>query len=306
MHRCVARRETDETGHPDIERVVVLDEFLASEGMNDGALQRVGKLKQFGMGASAAAAAEQGDLRRAVEKFGQRIELGLRRADYGPCRQQSRIGGDGTGRRILQRHVAWNDHHCDASLPDGSTNRVLEDERQLQRVGDEFAIVATLREQGFRIGFLEVAGTDLGRGDMRSDGQDWGPASMTIEQPVDEVDVAGAAGTGTDRQLAGKLAFRAGCEGADFLMAHMHPVDDTTRADRLGDRVEAIADDAVDPSDADLLQGFDDEICDGFYFHDRSSCFRSRTMLRRTRSPLRQKSRAPGWVSPRCHSRSMR
>ena len=230
------------------------------------------------------------------EEIGQCVELGFGGTDRRLRRQEAGIGGNGAGRRILQRDVAGNDHHGDTTLAHRGTDGILQDERELGRIGDELAIVAALGEQGLRVCLLEVAGSDLCRGDMCGDGQDGSPGSMAIEQAVDEMDMAWPAGARTDRQLPGDLTFRAGREGADLFVAHMHPVDDAPRPDRLGHGVEAVADDTVDPSYPHLLEGFDDEIRDGIDLHGSRSCFRTRTMLRRTRS------RGPLSVTHACHS----
>jgi hypothetical protein len=43
---------------------------------------------------------------------------------------------------------------------------------------------------------------------------------MAIEQAVDEMQVAGPAPAGTDRELAGQMSFGAGREGCYLLVAH--------------------------------------------------------------------------------------
>ena len=42
-HRVVAGREADQAGHADVERIVVLDIFLAAQGVDDRRLERVGQ-----------------------------------------------------------------------------------------------------------------------------------------------------------------------------------------------------------------------------------------------------------------------
>jgi len=57
--------------------------------------------------------------------------------------------------------------------------------------GHQFAIMAALPKQLLRMGFLEIAGADLARGDVRGDRQYRHSRAVTIEQPVDQVKVAG-------------------------------------------------------------------------------------------------------------------
>jgi hypothetical protein len=73
---------------------------------------------------------------------------------------------------------------------------------------------------------------------------------MAIEQPVDQVKVSGPAAAGADSELAGEMGLGAGCEGGDFLMPDMNPFDLALAAQRVGEPVEAVADDAVDSFDA--------------------------------------------------------
>src|SRR5580704_5517630 len=55
---------------------------------------------------------------------------------------------------------------------------------------------------------------------------------------------------GADRELAGQMRFGASGEGGDLLVPHMHPFDLALPADRVGQTVEAVADDAINPFDA--------------------------------------------------------
>jgi hypothetical protein len=48
---------------------------------------------------------------------------------------------------------------------------------------------------------------------------------MGVEQPVDEVEIAGTARAGTDRKIAGYLRFAGGRERCNLLVTYMHPFD---------------------------------------------------------------------------------
>jgi hypothetical protein len=75
-------------------------------------------------------------------------------------------------------------------------------------------------------------------------------------EAVDEVEAAGAATARTGGEFAGELSFRARCEGAGLLMAHMDPLD-LALTDGVGDAVERVADDPVAPLYAGRLQRLD-------------------------------------------------
>src|SRR4029077_6850110 len=96
--------------------------------------------------------------------------------------------------------------------------------------GDEFAVVAALAEQLFGMRLLEVTGADLGAGDVSGDRPHRGHAPVGVVQPVDQVQVAGAATARTDRQLTGELGLRAGREGRRLLVADVYPAELVTAA----------------------------------------------------------------------------
>src|SRR5215831_10579736 len=76
--------------------------------------------------------------------------------------------------------------------------------------------------------------------------------------------VARAAGAGTDRQLTGQLRLAGRGECRHFLMAHMHPFDRAPAAQCLREAVQAVAHDAEDTLGASLLQRCHNEI--GYIF----------------------------------------
>src|SRR5271154_4549857 len=91
---------------------------------------------------------------------------------------------------------------------------------------------------------------------MRGDAEHRHTRTVTIKKAVDEMQVARPAAARADRELAGQVRFGAGGEGAGLLVAHMNPLDLALPADRVGEAVEAVADDAVDALDAGCREGF--------------------------------------------------
>ena len=79
---------------------------------------------------------------------------------------------------------------------------------------------------------------------------------MAVEQAVDEVQVARPAGAGADGELAGDVRVSACRERGHLLVARVQPLDAAVAAQRVGEPVEAVADDAVDPAHAGRGQGF--------------------------------------------------
>ena len=65
-------------------------------------------------------------------------------------------------------------------------------------VRNQLTIVAALREEMFRMGFLEVPASYFIAGDLRRDGEDGNPAALTVVETIDQMQISGAAATGTD------------------------------------------------------------------------------------------------------------
>ena len=106
-HRVIAGREPEQTGHADVERVVVLDELLAPHRVHDRRLQLAGEGDQLRVRARTPRAAEDRRLRGRVENLRQRRNLVLRGAHGGLRlgKVQARLLLDG----LAQCHVTGQD-----------------------------------------------------------------------------------------------------------------------------------------------------------------------------------------------------
>jgi tetrahydromethanopterin S-methyltransferase subunit G len=85
-------------------------------------------------------------------------------------------------------------------------------------------------------------------------------AAVAIEQPVDEMKVAGSAASGTDGELARQVGLGAGSERRGLLIAHVDPADLAEAAKRVAEAIEAVANHAVNAFYADLSQRRGDKI----------------------------------------------
>ena len=97
---------------------------------------------------------------------------------------------------------------------------------------------------------LEIAAADFGRRDMCCDGENRHARAVTIEQPVDEVQITRSAASCADRERPGQVCFGARCECRDFLVADMQPLDLALPAKGVGQSIQAVPDDAIDAFDA--------------------------------------------------------
>jgi len=75
------------------------------------------------------------------------------------------------------------------------------------------------------MGFLEISGAEFGRRDLRCNGKHRHARPLTIEQAIDEVQIAGSAAAGTDGEVSRQVRFGTGRKGCDLLVPHMHPFD---------------------------------------------------------------------------------
>src|ERR1700733_10732083 len=103
--------------------------------------------------------------------------------------------------------------------------------------------MAALFEQRLGMRFLEIARANLRGGDVGRDRQNWNTRPMTVEQAVNEMEIARAAAAGTNSEGAGEMRFRAGRKSGNFLMPNVDPFDLLLAADRIGDAVQAVAND---------------------------------------------------------------
>ena len=118
-----------------------------------------------------------------------------RGAKRGGCRKLDRLGRD-----VTRQH-----DHRDAPAFDRGADGDVEDAGHLLGVGDQFAVVAALAEQGFGAGLLEVSGADLPARDVGGDGDHRDAAAVAVVQAVDEVQVPRPATPGARGQFAGEL-----------------------------------------------------------------------------------------------------
>src|ERR1700685_635999 len=92
---------------------------------------------------------------------------------------------------------------------------------------------------------------------------------MTVEQSVDQMQIARSAAAGADREITREMRLRTCCKGRDLLVPDMNPFYLSLATKRVCQTIEAIADDAIDALDAGRGEHFRKLICDCSY-HDTS------------------------------------
>ena len=117
-----------------------------------------------------------------------------------------------------------------------------------------------LGEQLLGVCLLEIVAADLAARDVGCDGQARHAVAVAVEQAVDQVHVAGPATAGADGEFAGQVGLGASREGAGLLVAHMDPVDLLHAAKRIGEAVQGVPGDAVDPLHAGGAKGLGHQV----------------------------------------------
>jgi len=143
--------------------------------MHDRRLEPLGERNQLRVRALAAAAAQQRHPAAGIEQRREPVEIAARRCHYRGRWQQALYLCRRRLDRALQRDVAWYDDDRHTALADRLADRNLDDARHLVGAGCELAIMAAFREERLRVRFLEISGADLGRRDLRGNGQNRHP-----------------------------------------------------------------------------------------------------------------------------------
>jgi hypothetical protein len=86
---------------------------------------------------------------------------------------------------------------------------------------------------------------------------------VTVEQTVDQVQIARPAAPRADGEFAREMRLRAGRERGDLLVPDVHPRDLALPADGVGQAIQAVPDDAVDPLDTRSGEGFRELVSHG-------------------------------------------
>jgi hypothetical protein len=108
---------------------------------------------------------------------------------------------------------------------------------------------------------LKVAAPDFARRNLSRYCQHRSAAAVRIEQTIDEVKVARPARAGADRKFARDLRLAGSGESGHFLVSNVDPLDRLSFAQRLGQTVQAVADDAEDALYPSLSERLGDEVC---------------------------------------------
>ena len=103
---------------------------------------------------------------------------------------------------------------------------------------------------------------ELGERHLAADREHRRVRLLRVVEPVEQVDGARTDRAHADAERPGQLGLGAGGERAGLLVPYADPLQAVVAADRVGDRVQGVADDAPDRSDAEVGKRVDDRLGD--------------------------------------------
>jgi hypothetical protein len=245
-----------DAAHP--ARIVIRHDVLALDRMDQRRLEPVRERAQLFRGAVASGAAHDDDAAGRIDAAGDIGDVRVARHDLGP-RLQGRDARDfavglGADDILRQRQMG------DAAAGIGGRNRLMNDGRRLRR-RKWFRIERDVAEQQIGLGGLdEVGAVHLARHVAR-ERQDRRVVAARFIEAGDQMRAAGAGGAGADREPAGKLGLAGGGKRRAFLVADADPFD-VAAANRVGERIERVADQSENVLDPDLLEHADQYVRD--------------------------------------------
>src|ERR1700747_1342446 len=113
---------------------------------------------------------------------------------------------------MLERDIARKGNDRNTTLGDGRLHGDFEHARHLLRLRYQLAVMAALREDMFGISLLKISTANFSARNLCGDGEDWNAAALTVVEAINQVHVAGAATSGTYRQLPSEMGLGAGGE----------------------------------------------------------------------------------------------
>ena len=169
----------------------------------------------------------------------------------------------------MEEDLAGNHHDGDAAALDREAHRDLEHPRHLLGHADQLGVDAALAEQLLRMRLLEVAAADLLARDVRGDREHRHATARRVEQTVDQMQVPGAAAGRAHSELPRHRGLAGGRERRRLLVANVLPDHLAVTTQRVGEPIERISRQPVDPAHAGRLEGRYYDVCNRGW-HDGS------------------------------------
>ena len=243
----------------DLVGVVVLQALLGLEGQHHRGGQSVGQRQHLVAGMAGPGAHQQRDGFGAVQQRGRLLQGGLVGHDRSPFGDE--VGSIAGG--IEPGDVTGQSEHRHSGGAERQVHGLLEQPGQLVGAGHGPAEGRHVGEHGVVVDLLEEVGAQLGERHLPADGQHGSMRFPGVVEPVEQVQRARSDGAHADSERAGQLGLGAGGERARLLVTHADPLHALLAADRVGHRVQGVADHAPDVPDAQVGERGDDRLGDG-------------------------------------------
>ena len=207
------------------------------------------------MSPSTPSPAHNGHLSSLIKQVGERFDFAFRRPQQGLDSLDARTGF--AIWNLPHRHISGNCDYGNALFGQRRLNRNLQDPRHLGSLGNQFRVMAALLEKLVGMCLLEIRTTDFVAGDLRGNGQNRDTAAVTVEQAVNQMDIAWPATSSADRQFTGEMGLCTGGKGSRLFVAYVNPFDFLVPADLFQDGIQGISHDPINPFYSGGDQGFD-------------------------------------------------
>jgi hypothetical protein len=171
--------------------------------------------------------------------------------------------------RLRESQCPRQGNHRNTALRDGGLHGNLQDTGHLLGMGHQFTVMTALGEEMLRVGFLEISASDFFAWNLRRNRQHWDATAMAVIESVYQVQVSRPATSGTHRQMPGQMSIRSRRERGGFLVSHGNPLDVIPRADRIGNAVQGVTGQSVNPLHPGCNQSVNEKISNSFLCHNR-------------------------------------
>jgi hypothetical protein len=230
-------------------------------GVDDRRLQPVGQRQHLGACRRRAVADEERYRPRLVDEARRGVDVALRRQDLRPRAQ---------GRRTEQRlararfeDVLRDVEQRDAARAVRGGDRFVDLRRRRVGGGDRGGVDAGVAERLHVVGRLQVVDAGHRRRNVAGNRQHRRMVVARFVEAGEQMRRARPGRSGADAETSADLGLTGRRQSRALLVAHAEPANPFFAPDRVGERVQRVADDAEHLADSGLDQGIDEQLPDG-------------------------------------------
>src|ERR1700674_5009127 len=257
---CVVRSPiTDQPGHANGIRIVMLQPLLTAEGIADGGLQLAREFNHFIATFSATVPTKDGHRFRFVDHPHQFFEICVGRS------QDSRGCNGEVGRLVRSiggRDIARYGKNGWTLFQNSREYGGVDDRAGLLRINKPGGIERSRLEKLVRIQFLQRGCVNKARLYIPGDGDDGSSLFPRVHQSVEQMDNSGPRSSAHHHWVTREIGLRDRGEYSIFLMTNGNKLDCAISAQRVHHRIQSVSDDSVTAFDTGLRQHLPQYVCD--------------------------------------------